>query len=356
MSASARSSSAARETTIRGRRFSAVLFAACLALAAHAAPAAAQTQLLPDFDNPKLGFGTGKVVGNKPQISDVYPDIPGPPSPWWVTQWTQPILLSGDQMTRNDPATADPAFGPAAYGFTAADGHSHVWIYMNGQDGHPVYDLYERGGTLSNGGGANIYLATGVKPPVSFDHQIHFSMLAGISNAVASYDTPAAKKTGAVMGMAYMSYVVQFPSPAGGATSTLFMQVALANSFPNAKFHVSCVMRKNGSLMLMTGGTLSGQAPLPFTPNPGRLVPVAYDVNDYITRTFARTANCQEKGAGVQPVDLAQVPASSILLKSVYVGLETQNTDKRPGAAMAAPQGQMEMGLQLSNLTLTSSQ
>jgi hypothetical protein len=317
------------------------------------APAVAQTQLLPSFDNPKLRFGTGKAVGNTPQISDVYPDIPGTPSPWWVTQWTQPILLSGGQMTRNDPQTSSPAFGPASYAFTAADGHSHVWIYMNGPDGHPVYDLYESGGTLSKGGGANIYLSTSVKPPISFDHAVHFSTLADISAATAGYDTPFAKKTGAVMGMAYMSYVVQFPSPQGGATSTLFMQVALANSFAHANFHVSCVLNKNGSLMLMTGGTLSGQAPLPFQPNPGQLVPVSYDVNDYITRTFGRTASCLQKGNGFHPVDLSQIPVSSIVLKSVYVGLETQNTDKRPGAAMATPQGKMEMGLQLSNLTLT---
>jgi hypothetical protein len=313
----------------------------------------AQTSVLPDFDNMKLRFGTGNIVDNKPQISPIAPNIPGDSSKWTVIQWSRFAHAAPDNMTQEDPATADSVLGPAAYGFTAPDQRTHVWIYKNGAGGHPVYDLYEQGGSVSAGGGRNLFLSTGVTQPVTFDHTVHFSMQAKVSRASVSYDTPQAQKTGAVLGMAFIGFAMNFPSPVDGSSSVLFLQVDVAQSSNKAPFKNICRMTKSGRIILLAGGTLDGVPPLQFKANNGAPQTLSFDVNDYINKLFDGSVGCAVKGQKMQTVSLRGISKSDISLKTVYIGLETQSGDSRQSTTDHASQGNVELGIQLSNVQMT---
>lgn len=313
--------------------------------------ASAGPSLLPSLDNPRLHFNTGRAVQNRPEIDPDLPAIPGPPSGWTVTQWNQSSWLSPTRMSQQDPATADPELGRAAYGFATPDGHSHVWIYDKGPGAAPVYALFERGGTLRPGGGANLFLSATLDRPADFTQRLFFSMRAKVTTATASYDTPGARASGAVLGMAFIGFVIDFPNPANGRRSVLFLQVSLTNSRNQGRIASQCRVTPAGNLIVIMGGTLDGALPLPFRPSAGPATRIAFAVNDYIDRFRARPLTCRDQD-GPRPVVLAGVAPARFIPTSVYVGLETEDRDARANAVTSARQGQVALGLQISDIRL----
>lgn len=313
--------------------------------------ASAGPSLLPSLDNPRLHFNTGRAVQNRPEIAPELPAIPGPPSGWTVTQWNQSSWLSPTRMTRQNPATEDPELGRAAYGFATPDGHSHVWIYDRGKQAPPVFALFERGGTLRPGGGANLFLSANLDRPIDFTRRVLFSLRAKVSAATVSYATAGARASGAVLGMAFIGFAINFPSPETGKKSVLFLQVSLTSSRDQARIATLCRVTEAGNLILIMGGTLDGALPLPFRPSSGPATGIAIPVNDYIDRFRASPITCRSR-KGPRPVTMARVAPGSIVLKSIYVGLETQDRDARANAVTAARQGQVALGLQISDIRL----
>jgi hypothetical protein len=332
-------------------------------LARTACPAHAQTNLLPSMDNPKLQFSTGLIADNKPQMSPVLPAIPGPVSGWKVTQFdkTDPAgLITPQNMTQG--GETDPVLGTALYNFAPPDGHDHVAIFKNPATGHLVYELYESGGALGPGGGTDILLsATLAKPFPTFDHQLNFSMQAKIARADASYDNPAAISNGAVLAQVGMAFIIQFPSPVSGVPSTLFLQISLAHSgrkalagLPGtAPFVAACTLFKNGSLGVFTVGTLSGLTPLQFKTDNGPLQDISINLNDYINKLFGKPRACSVKGGPAQTVAFNNIDLSKVVLKSAFIGPETEIADHRKTSAFLGPQGSIDMAIQVSNLTIT---
>jgi len=333
-------------------RLSLAVFFACGTIG-QAAHAAAQTQVLPDFNNPKLRFGTGKVVDNKAQMSPILPSIPGPVSGWEVVQWSPFKHLMPNIMTQQDPATKDPDLGLATYAFTAPDENTHFWVYNAGAGGNPVFELFEQNGSVWDAGGRNLFLVAGAKQPVTMDHVIHFSMQAKISRAAVSYNTPESQKDGAVLGMAFIGFAMNFPSPVDGSSSVFFLQVGLANSFRNASLKSICTMSKAGRIIMTSGGDLGGTAPLPFERQAGPLKTIAFNVNDYVNAVFSKPHECAVQGGTQKMVLLSGINPGQIALKTTYIGLETQNSDSRRNATEKGPQGNIELGLQLSNVEMT---
>ncbi len=337
---------------------------ACLGFGS-AHQASAQTNLLPDMDNPKLKFTTGRVVDNKPEISPVLPAIPGPSSDWTIAQFSPIQMVTPESMVSNSAGDRDAVFGTAMYSFSAPDAHSHVRIFKNPATGHLVYELYESGGALGAGGGSDILLAAKLKKPFpTFAQQLNFSMQAKISSASATYDTPEAMHNGAVLAQTGMAFIISLPSPVNGTPSTLFLQISLAHSgklalqgLPGkAPFLVQCNMFKNGGLGLYTVGTLNGVTPLIFATDNGPLHDISFNLNDYIKRLVSTPLNCTAEGQASQKISLAGVDPSKIILKSVFVGPETEVADHRKTSTFTAPQGKAEMALQVSNLQLIASQ
>ncbi len=311
-----------------------------------------QTELLPSFDNPKLHFGTGAIVQSQEQLDPATPAIPGTPSKWDVTQWNHSNYMTPEQMTTNSPATADPVLGPASYGFAAPDQHSHVWIYMNGPHGHPVYELFERGGNVTPKGGSNVFLSAKLPVPANFSRPMTFSMQAKISRASISYNTPTAQQTGAVLGMAFIGFGINFPSPENGSHSLLFLQISLATSRGSAPIRRACLISDSGKLAVLMGGSLSGSPPLAFAPSTGKLTSISFSMNEYINTLMSTPMTCASH-EGPQQISLQNVDPGSIVVKSIYIGLETQDEDRRKQSKYVGPQGQVELGLQISNVHLT---
>lgn len=310
--------------------------------------------LLPTLDNPKLQFANGKEKNNKAEISSVLPNIPGSVSGWTVQQWQQSSLMTGDYMTINDPTTKDQLFGVASYAFTSPDRHSHVWVYKNGPAGHAVYDLYEKGGWLQSGGGSNIFLAANtVKPTPSFDHRLTYSMLVKVSKASIKFQTPTAEKSGAVLAMSFTGFVIQFPSPVNGSTSTMFLQLGITSS---RKVHIAsttCSLNY-GRIIILSGGPSNAIKPLPFAGGQVQFQPVSYDLNQIIDTIFRVPLPCRSKAGEQQTISFQNIDHKKMVLSGVYIGLETEDRDDRPGATDTAPQGSVEIGIQVSNVALSA--
>jgi hypothetical protein len=311
------------------------------------------SEIFPPLNSPRLRFHTGGVEHGAPQISPLLPDIPAaPPSPWFVTQWQQSELLSAGLMKRRDPATSDPMLGVADYAFTAPDGHSHVWVYQQGEHGNPVYELLERGGILKQGGASNLYLSAHViTAPPTFDHVIEFRLLAKLSRAIIAYDRPIARETGAVLGMAYAGFAITVPDPAG-YLSTIFLQISLANSRETAPLKAQCTLQRLHRTIIL-GGSPSGEPPLHFRTDHGPMHQVYYRLNDILCELVRKPLACRSADGQVMTFDASRLELSRSTLGGTYIGLETSNRDERPHSPTSDSQGQVEMALQISDVHVT---
>ena len=177
----------------------------------------------PGLTIPRLRFGTGQVLSNRPAMSTILPAIDGPVSAWSVTMWNRDPYLKPDQMTSDDPSTTDPILGPAAYAFTTPDQTAHLWIYHNGTPGTWVYDLFERGGKLK-AGGANLFLsARSDVDDLSFDRQITYAFQGKISAASVTYSPASAERSGAVGATVFSGFVLQLTDPKTDQVATIFL-------------------------------------------------------------------------------------------------------------------------------------
>ena len=264
------------------------------------------------------------------------------------------FFLSGAPDDQDIAGKSDTYLGKPRYGFAAPDGHAHLWIYQPANRGHLVYEIFERGGWVANGGGSNIFLsANTLAPGPSFDHPLQFSMLARLTAADIAYGTPAAKQSGAVLGMAFTGFVIQFPSPLTGATSTLFMQIALTNSLKPSPPPPICRMA-GGALNVLFGGSLASTPPFPFTPSAAPLQRVSYNLNNYLNGIFKRRLRCADASGKSLEILLTPADLNKFVVRAVYIGLETEHIDKRPGTTyFGRPQGRVAVGLQVSDVRLS---
>jgi len=302
---------------------------------------------------PRLRFHTGAVKDNQAEISPVLPDIPGPPSQWFVAQWGQHQFIAANEMTRSDPMTHDPRMGSAVYAFSAPDRHSHVWIYQPAVGEEPVYELYEKDGELGSGGGSNIFLSANAAPGgVRLDQPIEYRLDARLVQATAKYTTSSAKSTGAVLAGAFTGFVIQFPEPQSGQTSTLFLQIPHASSRGiNGGDYRSCSI-SDGARTIIYGSDLSGDRRLPFKPDTGPLVHLHYSVDRYLCDLISHPLKCTAPDGSITSVTLLDSVGdfSKWKLKGIYVGLETEAKDLRPQSSNPDPQGSISVALQLAAL------
>ena len=174
----------------------------------------------PSQAGPKMRFNTGAVVNNAPVYNAVLPNIAGATSPWSVVQWSKGEYLDPSQMSKNDPATTDPLYGPALYSWSTPDGESELSVYGTGNGAPYVYDLSSTGGSL-NGGGANLFLQAdvpnGALGSVGLNHPVNVSLDAKLSEASATYATPSSETDGSVRGQAFIGLIVQFNMPSSSS-------------------------------------------------------------------------------------------------------------------------------------------
>ncbi len=306
---------------------------------------------------PRLRFHTGAAANNRPEIAPDLPDYPGQPSDWVVVQWQHQQVLTSGALTRNDLAAADRRLGPATYSFTAADGHSHLWIYAHANGREPIYDLFERDGDLREAGGQNLFLAAdATSGGIPLDQAIDYRLEAKISQASVAYANPTARASGAVLAQVFTGFVVQYPDRQSGKPSTIFLQIPHASSRNQPGQHVPREYRSchasGGAKTIIYGADQSDESSLPFAAATGPLAHLHYSVNQYLCALVKRPIICPSTEGGQTPLKLLDGLSSfhDWTIRGIYVGLETQNRDLRAPSPVATPQGSVSVGLQISAL------
>ena len=304
----------------------------------------------PGLKDPRLRFHLGETANNQPLISPVYPDMPFPISEWALMQWGQSSCMSGDKMTTDDALCRDPQLGVARYAFAPPDGHSHLWIYKDNASGAWVYEISERDGTLRPGGGSNIFLANGSpRREFTLDREITYSVDLKLTQAEATYLTPTARQSGAVLAMAFTGFGILFKDPETKQQQFVFLQIPISSSrsisFPGT--YIFLPTKGERPNLLYGAALLSGEPTLPFAPDTGTLHPFRYLLNRYVAQLISKPYRW--KG------EMVEWPAAAHdfhnwSLKGMYIGLETQATDLRPTSTNHDRQGSVVAALQISNL------
>ena len=293
----------------------------------------------------------GGVENGQPAILSDLPDMPGSASPWRVLQWIQQSFISPRDLTLDDPATLDPSLGLAAYAFTAPDRHAHVRIYRNGPSW--TYELYQRGGTLRPGGATNLFLSAPCdETGLTFADTIVLELDARLSAATVRYDTPDAERTAGVLGQVFTGLGLMFTDPATGQRQSVFMQLRLSASRPMSReASTFCSMQDGRPNLLYNPAYLSDEIILPFRPDPGPPSRCRYVLSDYVRRLVATGYVCGDRRIEWSP---AARDVRNWRLSGLYVGLETNTVDTRPGASTASEQGFIEVALQIHELRVIS--
>jgi hypothetical protein len=292
--------------------------------------------------SPRLRFHLGQVADNQSVISPILPNIPGDPSPYFIQQWVQSSYIQPTLLLRNHKVTYDAIMGKAAYAFEAPDGHAHVWVYR--YNGTYVYELYEAGGSLTPGGGSNLFLTSDkFVQDATLDRPITFEFDAKISRA--SISAPAsAQNSGIVLSDAFVGFGLNFVDPTTGAHS-VFMQVPIAASRPADVPRKAAFYCQGSNVFLFSPSLVSGEPTLPFAPDFGPLHHFKYSINGYLNDLINSTT------CGALPA--AAKDPKNWQLTGFYMGLETQSMDARSTTAPPVALGQVEMGLQIANIKAT---
>jgi hypothetical protein len=285
-----------------------------------------------------MRFHKGEIANNQPKIDPALPAIEGAPSSWTVSQWQHRQYLGASDLR------------PVAGGQWAAetpDGESKLSLRRSA-DGHWIYRLYENGGLLTPGGGSNLFLATQAAPGATFDHDIKLDVLARVTDAVARYDTPQARATGAVLAMAFVGLGLLENDPAGGQRF-VFMQVDLVGSAPNQGSGGYICASEDGTMRVALFSPPTGAGLLPFKRSnaPSAL---HLDLTKAVSSMVGNSTPC----AGGKPVwSAAEQNVANWRLTGLYAGLEVQNTDHRPRAVTDKSQGEAALGLEFKQISVT---
>ncbi|MBC7740553.1 MAG: hypothetical protein H7061_00040 [Bdellovibrionaceae bacterium] len=306
----------------------------------------------PRLTNPKLRFHTGGVRENRPEISPDLPNISGAASPWILTQWRRPQFILPLNMQKD--LAPDAVLGSATYYFPSEDKRSHLKIYK-GKTAPYVYELFSQGGMLDQRGGTNVFLAADAVGNVTFEKMIDYEVDLKFSIAKIKYDTLLAKRTGAVMSQLFTGLTLHYED-AGNPTQTpinLFMQIYHNNtSYPDQSYR-GCY--RHGNIMeIVYGNILLNDPRLDFVSTNQPAKKMRFNVNQYLCDMITQGFSCDDNGKKYKfDFPLAAKNFENWKITSMYIGLETQDTDLRSGAFTNKPQGNVESAVQISNLSMT---
>lgn len=323
---------------------------------------AALIELLPDpgMKNPVLHFGDGGVQNSRATL------FPGTTPPmgytdygWWVAQWNKtssdtppiPYYLKPDSYIENDPATVDPALGAARLAFYAENDPavSQLALYKDPALNNWVYALWSQDGLLDTGGGSNLFLSNYVNSAAAstLDADVHLQFRTRIARRVLTFNDPAARTDGSVLGSYFTGLTVNYTDPGTGKVYWNFLQIAHANTWESANNYQQCMsLGGDGIPDVFWAGVLPGDTFLSSAPSSGPLVALDFDVNKYVCALARTTWNCN----GVSTA----LPAAALDLRnwqitSLYIGLETEN---RAAPNNSVVRGHAGLGVDIEDLHL----
>ncbi len=339
---------------------SAILFSSCVYKKTQPQRETASQNFLsafpdPGLQNPRLRFHTGAVVNNAPEISNTLPAIEHfQASDWYVTQWRRPSFIQPNIM-RPD-AEVDPILGRSLYYFPSQDKKTYLKIYKNK---NYVYELYTQGGELSNFGGTNLFLSSNaLTPEVTFEKNVDYFVDMKFNKARIQYDNTRAKQTGAVMSQLFTGFILQFNDPKNpkNLPATLFMQIYHNNtSFPNSEYR-GCY-RHDSNMEIVYGNVLPNDPRLDFKASNKPAANMKFNINQYLCSMIRKGFDCNDNGRQYK-FDFPESAKDfrNWKITSMYVGLETQDTDLRRESKNPQAQGFVEAAVQISNLQVIKSE
>ena len=341
-----------------------------LGITAYAHAAAAPWQSVfpnPGLTNPRMNFNLGTrikgvdIPGNSPYL----PAIPGPLSGWTVTMWHRHETLNARELLRHDRALCDPRLGVPTYAFITPDHNTHLAIYRDHKARRWVYELFEKNGMLLPNGGSNLFLSASAKGgSLAMNHPVVYNLWAKLSQAHIKYYNAGAEKSGAVLAQVFTGFIFSMRSPHPADQITLFLQLPLADSRDDTLggkpldgtggvTYQHCDSGKNGTVII-ENITPRGGCPLLFRAQRGPLRHLHYRLDKFLSAVLAHPPMFRNSLGNTQRLAYSNQARNlkNWTLDSMYVGLETQNRDYRPGVTNHAPQGTVSVALQVANLSV----
>ena len=321
----------------------------------------------PGLTNPRMNFNLGTrvngvdIAGNSPYL----PAIPGPLSGWTIAMWHRHETLNARELVRHDRALRDPRLGVPTYAFITPDHNTHLAIYRDHNTHRWVYELFEKDGMLLPNGGANLFLSAKARGgPFTMNHPIIYNLWAKISQAHIRYYNSIAEKSGAVLAQVFTGFIFTMHSPHPADRITLFLQIPLTDS-RNGKFwsqrmssadgvtYQHCDSGKNGTVII-ENIVPPGGCPLPFRAQRGPLQHLHYRLNTFLRAVLAHPLMFRNSHGDMQRLVYTNQAhhLRNWTLNSIYVGLETENRDFRPGVTDHHSQGTVSVALQVANLSV----
>jgi hypothetical protein len=325
-------------------RLAAVL---CFALATNSS--AEPRSVIPDlFTTPQVQFGTGHAGPNGPLINPALPDVPGPPSGWYLAQWRKPQLLSPDKMIRDDETARDQLLGIPLYSF--ATPASRLDIYQR-PNRHYTFGLMSKGGAHTISGGTNVFLATEELKDATFDHPLDYHLTVTMPIASVSASEPNDIATGTVGAQVMTGFVLRLNDPEAHHATSYFLQINHTDSRNRLLPFRTCYMdRALQRLVVVTPA--SATFPFAHFAKPPKQMEVS--MNDLLCNLVSQPFMCPAPdGRRATEFPASAHDPKNWSISSMYVGLETQVEDARAGAHDSVRRNS-EVSLRIFDLGLTS--
>ena len=130
------------------------------------------------------------------------------------------------------------------------------------------------------------------------------------------------------------------------------MQIGLADSRGAVETYRGCSTH-DGRREVVYNATLPGDPHVAFDATPRTpLRRISYDLNRYLCDVLARPFTCQSQDGATEPLTLPSAAHDfrNWSVRELYVGLETEDTDLRPGSPTHAPQGEVSAAIEIADL------
>lgn len=296
----------------------------------------------------QLQFHEGLVANNQEAIDPVMPLVPGPASPWLLTQWNHDVYIHPTDVT-----VTPSIYGPN-YTFMAKDQEAALMTHQVAGITGKVFNLYNSNGTLTSGGGRALYLTNNETPGAAdtADHEIDLSMNVRVTAAVATYNNSTAEWNGAVLAMAYTGLGVLFKDPVTGAMQFIFMQLPLTQSGPSTNTSkYMCNKDIGGTFVTLFAPKVPAANILPFkSEGNAPMHALTYNLSAMVQDMISNPLPCNQSTFPVWTA--AQMNLANWHITGIYFGSETENIDLREGATIKGPQGQAALDLDVGSLAI----
>ncbi|MBC7748780.1 MAG: hypothetical protein H7Z76_09445, partial [Methylotenera sp.] len=326
-------------------------------------------ELVPVLANPNIGVHWGGVQNNQAIVDRIVDIDPASPSVqnsnWYLTQWKKdtPLMLSStrsDPISSNGPSS-DSYLGKSKFEINAPVGkfgvETSLLIFKNPADNSNVFEIVGRNGWLDEAGGSNVFLSSDLmdNDHSHFDFDINLTFNGKISKMKSKYNDNSSETKGeVVVGQAFAAFTALYTPPNGGDSTSVFIQLLFGDTRGENFLYTGCYMLGSGSQIVYThnlDNDFAASADSASAP----LKPKKYNLNKYLCNALSQKFSCPST---IKKPDFSTMSKNlkNWKMTGFYTGVETQ-VAKASSADKSIPgptKGQMEMGLQYSNMRVNA--